>query len=76
MVEHNVNKSNIGEHENRKRNEQGVFNEYDCKSSANLHELVASIEDFEKPKDGGWGWVVVFASFIIQFIGEFPSNTF
>ena len=33
-----------------------------------------SLSDLPKPPDGGWGWAVVFASFMIHVIGK-PCST-
>ena len=31
----------------------------------------SSLSDLPKPPDGGWGWAVVFASFMIHVIGKY-----
>ena len=30
----------------------------------------SSVSDMQKPPDGGWGWLVVFASFMIHVLGK------
>jgi hypothetical protein len=30
----------------------------------------SSVSDMQKPPDGGWGWCVVFASFMIHVLGK------
>ena len=33
-------------------------------------------KELEKPPDGGWGWAVVFASFMIHVIGMYISSIY
>ena len=36
----------------------------------------SSLSDLPKPPDGGWGWAVVFASFMIHVIGKYTLSQF
>ena len=35
----------------------------------------SSVTDVPKPPDGGWGWAVVLASFMIHVLGQFQIAT-
>lgn len=39
-----------------------------------MKEVISS--DFPKSPDGGWGWIVVFASFMIHVIADGVTYTF
>ena len=34
-----------------------------------------SSEDLPTPTDGGWGWAVLFAAFMINFVGKYNVST-
>lgn len=64
------------EEENNKRNDGQRDNVGEIQSPADRHSTSRRTSTSVKPPDGGWGWFVVFASFLIHVITDGVTYSF